>query len=361
MEFISSTPLDIEKEIYSLLLLLKGTQTAPHTFFERLSNRNLSLEAQKIISHFFWTNTLYTELIEIFKDQIRLNNQIAWGHFVKTLELAQVEITEDLQTLILQGSREQLLLDELATYSKWDHLEPKLIEIRKNKQWAWVTEYQYKIQELLQKIELFRSQEMTDQEKLAINDLLFLSPHHPKVKQLQDEFKQRMAQKLLESKLTHQPSLKTNIQHLKSTPETIAHSSWLLELFQSALNEDKENAFLIKDFMIHSLMLDEPLTALSLIKDIPVSKLSYDEIWLKFISQKLSHQLYESLETLNDISLHHQSNTDIPLILSYEKALVLWELKEQEQALKLMKEVEQTDPEFRNASSLVTHWSKVHE
>lgn len=347
----------IEKELQALLGLFQQPQAAADSFFDRLSQRVLSLSDQKYICTFFWKVGQEKRLCDIFLEHLENNHPIAWDFFIETLDRMGFEFNEDFALSSYQGALEQESLDSLCRVTHLDLWLPELKDRRKAIKQKTQARFEEEKQRLLNELALYRAQGLESKEQEALNALQILDPRDPSTQDKLQEFKLRKAMRLLEDRPHLTSALKLNQLSEEDALSDVSRS-WLVSQIIDHLKAHNSPQEAYYDFAICFTQSELPEEALIILQELTNPPLP--ALWLKLELEMRTEQYFKALETLMHLEEATRTDPEAPMALQYEKAQILWHMGQKKKAIKLIEDILQVTPDYRSAQTLIRIWRSSH-
>jgi len=332
---------------------MQSSKAVFEAFFDRIASRTLSVEDQEIITPFFLLSGANIQLLEVFREYLSYQKPIAWNCLVETLHLSGFKFDEASAKKIYSDAKQQNLLPILIKTKKLDPWLPELVKFRAQYEQTMKVEELKKKSALIQQADMYRSQDMDEQELEILKFLAAYDPHDSLIKQKMQDLKIRRSNKLLEKKMNtdflNQPSYLGVIAR-----ENKEEQKKIFNLIKERVLALRDNDELIYSYAIALAQLDLLSESLEILNHIQNLKLNH--AWLKLYLLKNTEQYLQALELLDDIEQLENQHQSSGLESQYERALIYWQLNQKTKAILLLEELSTLNPDYRDVSILLRQW-----
>jgi tetratricopeptide (TPR) repeat protein len=347
----------LDKKLISFFSSSKTYQEVIEHFFDELSSHTLSLQEQAYVSSFFLLSGGHLQLLEIFKDHLKKKLPLAWNYLVETLSFNGFIFNEESAYKIFEEAKKQNLVHELVKTRRLDPWIPQLAQVREQLFEEKQNQMSHIKEQGLAQVDLYRVQQMEDQELQVLRYLSSVDPHDPVIQSRWNDLNKRRSQKLLELKIESR-FLTQELQQQQENKKDLETQNQLLKTILERVNQDPFNDLLIYNYAIFLTQTDCYDEALILLNRI--QNFSQSHIWLKVFLLSATNQFLKALEYLDNIEtqspLDFFEDGSFVLALQYERALLYWKLNQKSKALMLVEELLQLNPDYRDASTLARQW-----
>jgi hypothetical protein len=344
----------LDREIRLLFTSLNEPNAVLESLFDRIASQTLSVEDQQMITPFFLLSGANIQLLEVFREHLSYQKPIAWNCLVETLDLSGFKFNEAHARKIYSEAQQQDLLPILIKTKKLDSWLPELVSFRKNYIQNLKIEVLKKKSSLLQQADIYKSQDMDDQELDILKHLEAYAPSDPVIKQRMQDLKLRRSRKLLESKLnTELLNPHYDLGTVSSEDKEVQRK--IFELIKERVLANSDDDELKYSYAIALAQLDLPNESLEILGYIKNLNLNY--CWLKLHLLKNTEQYLKALEFLDDIEeMESQHGLSGSTEAQYERAIIYWKLNQKSKALILLEELAALNPDYRDVSILLQQW-----
>ncbi|MCS6838523.1 MAG: hypothetical protein NZ480_06710 [Bdellovibrionaceae bacterium] len=289
---------------------------------------------------------------QIVFNLLEKNQAIHWGAWVEALNQCGFRFDEETANEILVLATTQNQLESLAQTFALDLIVPQVSKIRKRMITDKEAAFNKKKNELITQIEIDLSQDLLDKADEGLKILEKLDPHDDYVKKKRHELILKKANQILDKRTSQPKSIKV-IKEEK--PQSTSLPSEWKEIMRQSPTKIYDYAILAyelgdKDFCCK--LLEGKMAEHYLLKE--------NELWLLFQCYLDTYKLLNASKLLDYFKKHlfKPSVADHYSIYSYEKARLLYLLGDKKKAIKLLDELVQKNPDFRDADLLLKEWLK---
>lgn len=343
----------IELEINELLKDHGGdAEAVAHQLVRKYEILDLAIKDFEVVAAFFLRGGYYFLLAELCVKKLMAEAQIPWGHFGRALARGSLALPLSVKKAVVVGAAAQSASAELARSHALDESESDHSQLRRERRQNQQTYYRNQKKELIMQLEMFRSQELEQEEERIIEHLMHLFPMDEEILELEEQLRARKAVRLLEKKLQETNSS----QERPDVPLLEVDEKEQLDIIVDSMKRvwkkyhNKES--LGHDFAIALLMWDYPDASLEFLNETNASERS---TWTRFEALLMSRQF---VNLLNEIELFgdRDKHPDHTFALLYLKALALWGLGHRIAAVEILEGIVTHRPQFRSALTLLHLW-----
>lgn len=203
--------------------------------------------------------------------------------------------------------------------------------------------------DLVQKFELFNSQNLTEPAKATIRKLEKVFPNDPEIARITLKFKEKDATNVFDK---HRYKKSRIDAKPKQDPELISAQQGLAKFIRQ---EMKKMVGFEADIAIMCITLDMPDVALELFHSPEVIN---ENIWLYMEVLLLNRRNLEVLTLLPSIEKGYSHLPDTFLACTFIRSLALWNLGEKNSAIEVLQSVVEIKPNYRSSDVLLAEWSR---
>ncbi len=348
----------IELEIQALLLHHKTADFAADALIKKYENEKLNLSEFEAIANFLLAAHFYSSLLGLFTRKLSDGSQIPWGHFAQAFQLSQAAVEIETKKALIEGAKEQKALSQLSRSNFVDDIDPVIIEQRKARKQAFQDRYIQKRQDMMQEIDLLRSQGLYQEEEKALTRMAYLFPNDTQINDMRASLRERLAMDII-AKKPATPKNKLFISyHQPMDPESRKILDAVFASMEDLL-KDSDNDYLCEDFAVALLTWEDEDAALKVLEQAPPT-VSGD--WLKAEILLSSRRFVELLHHLTWLEATYGADPECLFSVSYLRAQALWGLNQKNKAMEILQGMILSRPQYRAAHSLLNHWKEnLHE
>lgn len=325
---------------------------------DHYSSMILSLEAFQRLAIFLVKIGSYQTLIDFTIQKLGDGSEIPWGHIGEAIERgSSQEVPDSVKDRMIEIAEREKSLDLLTTSSFWHH-RLEIISTKNTRMRMALQKAAARITELEENIELFKIQNLLEQEEQVLNLLQFLQPENPKWLQLKMSLKDRKAQDLIlkrertrKSFLLRQSRLSFIERHDLPTQKVIdALAQSMIEILR---NHHEEYPNLFSDFAVALILVEAYDKAIKILENAPRD---FNHLTLAAECLLLDQRYLELMELLEEMEKMKNLDADEFYAIQYLKAQGLWALDFHQEAITLLSQLLEVQPHYRSAESLLTSW-----
>ena len=335
--------LETEKQIAKELSRGKS----PKEIFKKIKNK----ADAKSIGQLLYLSGEYQTLLEYSAENIKQNKEVPWSFVISTLSKGKISVAQEDAEILFDAWLINYSKKDSSIYAskKWEQISDKFAKAAKKYKKDINEEFNSKESEMLEKLEFAQAQNLSDEESRIVRMLLTKYPNNPKYKKLQKELEDKNIAKLIKKQKS---SIK---QYSQPTKKFVPEASTLKKKWSLIINniknpspEDSKNLSLFFAF------LDWPDEAIKVLEK-NLSDLSSYWIYLEWLIE--TGQYTASLEVIDQLLVHLQSDPESLLPLNYMKAQSLYYLGQKQEAIEHIKAIIEVNPRYRSAQILLEEWS----
>ncbi len=343
----------IEIEIQNLLIHHQISDLVADHLIKKYEYRKLSLSEFETLATFLMHGGFHATLVDMITRKLEDGSEIPWGHYAEAMALsAKKEINLEIKGALFQGAEESLALQALARTFVLDDFRPEL-EIQRNMRRREIAEQAAKRKkELLEQLNLCRSQNLFQEEEQIIQTLMRINPGDRVIIELRSDLRQRMAQEYI-NKRSANPRREIFFPVFEPIdPET---QKLLQEIEASMIEALVQGQLLANDFAIAHMIWDNHDAALRLIERAPDSPL---KDWTRAEILLRSRRFIELLDELLVLEKKYDDDPETIFSAHYLRAQALWGLEQKRLAIEILEGMVEARPQYRAAHSLLTEWKE---
>lgn len=353
MEKIRSNS-SIELEIQALLLHHQSADLAADALIKKYENEKLNLSEFEAISNFLLACHFYSSLLNLIARKLTDGSQIPWGHFAHCLQLSQAGVETETKKALITGAKEQNALAQLSRSTYLDDIDPSLIEQRSARRQSFQDRYTQKRQDMLQEIDLLRSQGLHQEEEKALTKMAYLFPDDSQINEMRASLRERLALDII-AKKPAKPKNKLFISyHQPMDPESRQILDSVFTSMQTSLAES-DSEFLCEDFAIALLTWEDEEAAFKILEQAPPT---FSGDWLKAEILLSNRRFVELLHHLTWLEATYGTDPECLFSVSYLRAQALWGLNQKNKAIEILQGMIVSRPQYRAAHSLLNQWKE---
>lgn len=342
----------IESEIRELLLEGKDSHAVARTLLRKYEILDLPLPQFSVVGTFLRTAGLNKLFCELCLKKLELEARIPWDSFIASLMTLSSQLPEPVVSAILNGAEAQGGLDELARSERFLSLAPQLAPRKKARREAQQEKYKNMKQELLAQLDMFRSQELDEEEERLMQHLLGLFPMDQEIVAKSVELRNRKAVRLLDQKVGTSSEDGAPEAPLLS-PEEKKALDIIVKSMKRTWKKFHNDKILAHDFAIALLMWDYPEASLQFLEG---PGLTDRARWTRFEALLMSRQFVTLLNELELMSLRGSQDPEETFAILYLKAHALWGLSHRMEAIEILESIVSHRPSYRSALTLLRVW-----
>lgn len=340
----------IELEIRTLLNEQGHPDLVADHLVRWLETRRLSADECEPIYKFFFNCGFYATLVTQGVKSIATMRPISWQYFSEALKFCPDVLNEKIVDAIIEGATSQNLLEQLAQSSALDQFEESLKKIRKQRTELLQFQYTDRRQQIIEQIQIVRTQRLFLEENHLIDQLCRLFPSDPDNEKFRSNYNERWAGEIINEKIRKRRSYHRDKISIQEPTDISQCRHNIAQQIQSLSEEYPEQAY---DLSMTMNFLDDPEAALKALENSPDHPA---KDWLQLELLIASERYVDALEEARLLELKYASDPEATFATTYCRALALWGLKQRNEAISLMQEIINIRPHYRAAHSLYLQW-----
>ncbi len=344
----------MEQEIRDLLLDLREPEIVAQQLLRKYEILDCSLIDMESLGAFFLRAGCSWMFCELCVKKLDMNGALPWGHFGQALFQATAQIPVQVRKALVTGSAQQKLMHDFARTHAFDHEEAEQLRFRNDRRQQQQNRYRNFKRELLNQLEMFRSQELEQEEERVVQLLMDMFPHDQEIDALNKDVHERKAVRLLEKKLQdHDGAPWERADQPLLEPAEREQLDIIVASMKRILKKNPKNAMLAHDFAIALLMWDYPEASLDFLSE---NDRSPRVLWTRFEALLHSRQFVNLLNEIDQCEMNGSGDPDATFALQYLKGLSLWGLGHRFAALEILENIVAHRPHYRSAMTLLRLW-----
>lgn len=344
----------IELEIQVLLKHYGEADLAADALIKKYEKQKLSLSEFETISSFLLHARFYGTLTHFILRKLDDPSKIPWGHFLEALSRTVPAIDTNLQQALIEGAEEDRALTHLARSHALDRENPELPRQRTLRRSAFQERHRMKRQEILQELEVLKSQGLYSDEEKALTKLSQLFPEDTEVLTLKTALRERLALDIIAKRPSSQATTYIPAREEKD-PETTAILKKIENSMHNFLDQEKKDKeSMARNFAIAHMLWENEDAAVSFLDRIQNQTPADD--WLRAELLLRGRRFLELLDLLVNLQQKYATDPEVVFSSNYLKAQALWGLNQRSQAIEILEGLMQARPQYRSAHALLDEW-----
>lgn len=342
----------LEIEIQALLSHYQAADLAADALIKKYGDKKLNLSEFETLATFLLYSGFYATLTDLILRKLDDGSKIPWGHFAEALFLSSAQVDEEIQEALLEGAEESRELMSLARSHYLDEYEPEMTGYREKRRKNFQALAQKKKQELIQEIEVLKSQGLHQEEEKVIKNIFALFPDDDDAFRLRNELRERLAREYMHKRAV-KPRKEIFIPVFeKKTPE---EETLLAEIEKSMIESLQGAQELAADFALAHLVWENFEGALRILENSPDSP---EKDWLRAEALLRGRRFIELLNELLVLEEKYSFDPDTVFAVHYLRAQALWGLEQKLKAIEILEGMIETRPHYRSAMTLLKEWKE---
>lgn len=343
----------MEFEIRELLTDLRDPEAVARHLVRKYEILDLAPEAFTVLAGFFLRGGFHVLLVDLCVKKLMIEAKIPWGHFGRAVGLGATSLPLSVKKAIVVGAQAQQASAELARSHIFDDTEPDHPGLRSERRQEQQNQYRNQKKDLLTQLEMFRSQELEQEEERIVEHLLHLFPQDREVLEIDEQIHERKAVRLLEKKLQERGSswerAEMPLLDIEERKQLDIIAASMMDVWKNYHQEE----ILGHDFAIALLMWDHPDASLDFL---PERDAADRVLWTRLEALLMARQFVNLLNEIELLSLRESKDPDRTFALLYLKALALWGLGHRFAAVEIIEGIVSHRPNYRSAMTLLHLW-----
>lgn len=344
----------IEMEIQAFLKHFQTADLTADALIKKYENEKLRLDEFEALATFFLYCGFAASLTDLIIRKLDDGSRIPWGHFAEALFISTESdhIDPKVKRALIEGADERKAMSHLSRSHTLDHFDEELIHQRDLRRKKFVEKAQKKKKELIEEVELLKSQGLKGEEDRAIQILEKFFPGDSEVRLLRLSLRERLAQEYIAKR----PTKPRKEIFFPLFEQRDAKEEEILKEIETAMQgAASSNSFLASDFALAQLVWDNPEAALRLLEKAPDLP---EKDWLKAEALLRSRRFAELLDELLVLEKKYSGDAETVFAVYYLRAQALWGLEQKHLAIEILEGMVETRPTYRAATSLLREWKE---
>lgn len=344
----------LELEIQTLLKHHIELDLTADALIKKYEHEKLSLAEFETIATFLLHCGFCATLTDMIVRKLGDQSKIPWGHFVEALFLSSALIEPEVKKAMIEGAEEDRALSQLARSRHLDHFEEEVSRQRDLRRKAFSERYSLRRQDLLQELEVMRSQGLHVEEDKLIERMSRLFPGDNEILKLRTALKERLALDFIAKRPRPKHQVFIPIHEPKDA-ETQATLDQIEKSMIEVLEKDPSlKSWLPNDFALAMILWENFEAALRLL-DLNQEN-HFETDWLRAEALLGGHRFAELLNHLTFLETAYAEDPDNIYAVHYLRAQALWGLNQRMTAIEILEGMLVARPQYRSASALLDQW-----
>ncbi len=339
----------LEKKIFSLF----KKNLTPIQIFEEIQGSS-SIED---VSRFLYNAGLYKTLLEFSAQRLSKKKPLAWPYILKILTKYKISPNSQMKKLLFHHylKKKENWTPALFACKEWEDISPEFQQLR----YVHLQDMEGKKsskeeEDLLERLEFAKAQNLIKEEEDIILKLLSLQPLNKKYKTLKKKWDEKKAiLTIQEQKKISQRKKTEEVDSLPSFPleKRNLKKSWHSAIWQTA----KKTPHRTKNLSFFLYFGGWPDQALSLLET-DVRRLS--DYWFYLDWALETRQYTKGLELIHRLFSETPESESFFLPLIYIKSQMLYALGKKSSAIEYLTAISQVQPDYKSVQYLLDKWLK---
>lgn len=343
----------LENEITNLLQEHQSVELVADLLIKKYQLIRLSKAEFESLANFFISAGLLQAFIRFTMQKFTDSSIIPWGHFADALSKStggQVDL--EIKSAIYFAAEGQNAVAELTKTRAFDEYRPEIEIHRKVKLREAEEVIRKRRQDIQERLDIYRTQNLFSEEDRILNYLMYLEPDNKDLLNQRAQLRERMAQDILSKKFSK--GGKRNFYNFIEAKDE--ETQKILEnIFLSMKSTLPQAPYLALDFCIAMLIWEDYPKALEFVS---LATNSPQKDWLRAEILLLSRRFVDLLSEIDALEAKYQHDSDALFSANYLRAQALWGLNQRHEAIELMEEMLVARPQYRAAHSLLAQWKE---
>lgn len=350
------SPSSLELEIQILLRHYGGLDMAADALIKKYENENLSLAEFETIANFLLSCGFCATLSDLIARKLDDKSKIPWGHFTEALFTASAAIDPTIKQALLDGAQEEHALSHLARSHHLDHFDENLHLQRDIRRKSFKEHSHLQKQELLQDLNVLKSQGLFAEEEKVLESLSKLFPGDPEIKTLRAALNERLALDFVAKR--PRPRHQVFVPHYEPMDrQALALLKQIEVSMVATLKQEPElKSWLANDFALAMLLWENFEASLRILDLCPAGDTTTD--WLRAEVLLQARRFAEVLHHVTYLENAYAEDPDTIYAIQYLRAQALWGLNQRMTAIEILEGLVQVRPQYRSASALLDEWKE---
>lgn len=342
----------IELEIQAYLGHYQTADLAADALLKKYEDKKLSLSQFESIATFLLHCGFAATLTDFMIRKLDDGSKIPWGHFAEALFLSTSSVSDEIKRALVEGADDRKGISELARSHYLDSFDEEMIHQRVLRRKRFTEKAAEKKQELIEQLEMLKSQGLRGEEDKAIQKLEKLFPNDNDVHDLRMSLRERLAQDYIAKR----PAKPRKEIFFPLFEERDPEEEKTLQEIEKSMQEALKGAqYLAPDFALAQMIWDNPEAALRLLENAPDTP---EKDWLKAEVLLRGRRFAELLEELLYLEKKYSHDAETVFAVYYFRAQALWGLEQKQLAIEILEGMVEARPSYRAATSLLREWKE---
>lgn len=342
----------VELLINSYLHHFGQSDLAADALLKKYNDQKITLPEYEVIANFLLRCGYYASLVEfsvrILEDHL---GPISWPHFAEAVNASAVNISNTFKQAIIDGASENGALNHLSRSEALDAFDPSLAQQRLWRRQVANDLYQQKKMELTERLEMFRSQHLKEEEGKTLDELKTLFPFDQDVIQALKAYKERVALDLVAQR--SQGKFKSALPAFDFDDHTPDEKKILDLIEKQMLRLAQKHPELAGDFAIGLYLMSHTEGALRVLE---FAEETTSNEWLKAEFLLKARRHIELINYLSHLERKYANDPEMTFAALYLRAQALWGLNQKFTAIELIEGLLTVRPQYRSALALLEEW-----
>jgi hypothetical protein len=342
----------LEIEIQGLLEHYQTADLAADALIKKYEEQKLNLIQFEALATFLLYCGFYATLTDLILRKLDDGSQIPWGHFAEALFLSTDSIDPIIKEAFYDGADEQDSLPHLSRTHYLDSFDAEMIRLRQVRRQNFTARAEKKKLEMIQEIEVLRSQGLHKEEDLLIQSLAKLFPADSTAFELRAGLREKLAHDFM-AKRVEKPRSEIFFPIFETRSEE--EEKVLSDIEKSMQESLQASQALATDFALAHMMWENHEAALRILEQAPESPA---RDWLKVEALLRGRRFAELLEELLIVESKYSDDAETVFAVHYLRAQALWGLDQKQMAIDILEGMVEARPHYRAAHSLLREWKE---
>lgn len=307
---------------------------------------------QYVFAQFFIAAGLTQQCLKEIERLIIEERHLPWAQISEILFQLKIAPNKEEKLAIVEGVEEEKALGEILKSSHADDISQYFFKARGRLK-ARETEKSLERQKSLrEKIVFLRSQRMLDEESKALDQYQKMYPHDQSLVEDKKSYEERWARHIVSENIDHR-SEKSDIEEM-ARPLTKEQSEVRKLLLNHAKEIIQKNPQKNYDLAMTLAFMDFNHEALEILR---LGERAGTAEWFELDLLLKSRNFLEALELSAKLEIKYADDPESSFAVIYARARALWGLGQKSQAIEFMKSIVKIKAHYKNANSLLSHWT----
>ena len=343
----------VELKIRDLLNDNKDVMSAAHELMKAWRKNLYPPKEQYVIAQFFFKAGLQSRLLKEIERLLTEARHLPWAQISEILNVLQITPSKEEKLAIVEGIKEEQALSEILKSSHSDKISQFFAKARARIKASDLEKSSQKKQAFREKIEFLRSQRMLSEENLALQEYHLTYPNDQSLAQQKQDYEQRWARHIVTENIDQRSQ--NAVLEEKGAPLSHEQKEVRKLLLQRAYEMIKISPQKNYDLAMTLAFMDFHNEALEILR---LGERHAEAEWFELDLLLKSRNFLEALEFSARLEIKYATDPDSSFAVIYARARALWGLGQIAQAIEFMKSIVKIRPHYKNAHSLLSHWTE---